>query len=662
MKLIGWIFAFTLVSPAFAQLPVIRLHEIFPSGGQVGSTVEVSIAGADLDDANQLVFSHTNITAQVKTNETTKFAVSIGLDVAPGVCDVRVAGAFGLSNPRSFAVGNLTETNTTAKHQNPTNALEIPLNTTINARAEAGAVAWYKFTAKNGDRITIQCAATELDSRMRPVLTLHSAGLELARSRQDGLISFTATNDAAFLVKVHDLLYRGGTEYIYRLTVSTKPQMEPKFHRQILSVHVPTNATTAPLVAEREPNSKPEDAQKLTAPCEVAGQFSSAGDPDWFTFDAKKGEVFWIEAFSHRLGYPTDPFVLVQRLTKNDKGEIQASDLQELYDTDANIGGTELRTNTRDPAWRLEVKEDGSYRVQVRDLFNHSAKPPPLYRLAIRKEAPDFQLIALPQTPRPLKQESKDIPLVVPFLRRAETMPIKVLALRRDNFGGAITVTAEGLPPGVAAPTATVDAGKNSTALYFTADDNCGSWHGAIRIIGKASVAGAELKREAHPATFIRRIDDRDKELVESRLAAGFALGVTDRESFPVSIAPVENKVWEATAGAKLQIPLKIVRRGEFNEAFKLKVATPSALEALKEFEVPASGTNATLEIDLGALKVSAGTHRFALQTQTKGKYTPPATQTTPKPGQREATITVHSAPIEIKVIDEKKVAAAEKK
>ena len=42
---------------------------------------------------------------------------------------------------------------------------------------------------------------------------------------------------------------------------------------------------------------------------------------DWFTFEAKKGDAYWIEVISQRLGLVTDPFVLVQRVTKNEKGE-----------------------------------------------------------------------------------------------------------------------------------------------------------------------------------------------------------------------------------------------------------------------------------------------------------------------------------------------------
>jgi hypothetical protein len=74
---------------------------------------------------------------------------------------------------------------------------------------------------------------------------------------------------------------------------------------------------TAPVQLEKEPNSQPSLAQKISPPCEVAGQFHPGMEQDWFTFEAKKGDAYWLEVFSHRLGLGTDPFVLVQRVTKN---------------------------------------------------------------------------------------------------------------------------------------------------------------------------------------------------------------------------------------------------------------------------------------------------------------------------------------------------------
>src|SRR5256885_14923087 len=90
-----------------AQLPVARLLTVFPPGGKVGSQFEISLTGVDLDEANQLQFSHTGITAKQKVGENglpeaNKFLVTIAANMAPGVYEARVVGRFGISNPRSF--------------------------------------------------------------------------------------------------------------------------------------------------------------------------------------------------------------------------------------------------------------------------------------------------------------------------------------------------------------------------------------------------------------------------------------------------------------------------------------------------------------------------------------------------------------------------------
>ena len=96
---------------------------------------------------------------------------------------------------------------------------------------------------------------------------------------------------------------------------------------------------TAPIVAEQEPNNLPEAAQTVSVPCEFVGQFQQKLDRDWLTFDAKKGQVFWIEVFCQRLGLPTDPHVRLQRVVKKEDGSEEVSDLKTLDDYGTNIGG-----------------------------------------------------------------------------------------------------------------------------------------------------------------------------------------------------------------------------------------------------------------------------------------------------------------------------------
>ncbi len=667
-----------------AQLPLARLHTVFPPGGRAGSTVEVAVAGVDLDDATRIYFSHAGIKS-APAKDSNKFTVTIGAEAPPGLYEARVVGRYGVSNPRVFVVGDLPETVEPSGNNSAESAAIIASGTTVNGRVSANAVDYFKLTAKQGQRLLIECVAKAIDSRMDTVLSLVDAnGRELERNRRGGVLDFTAPADGGYLLKVHDFTYRGGEEFFYRLTVSTAPRIDfifppagqpgtkSKFmvygrnlpegalakdltidgkplEKAEVEIELPRQSTatpdavfesmdyrlttpdgvsnpaligltTAPVVIEQEPNNQSGAAQKISPPCEVAGQFYPANDADWFVFDAKKSDAYWVEVFSQRLGLPTSPFVLIQRVTKNDKGEEQAADVQEVYESDANVGGTEFSTRTRDPAARFEAKEDGAYRVQVRDLFNRSASSPRhVYRLSLRRETPDFRLVALAQPPPPGK-DKKDVLVWTPTLRRGETWPVKVLALRRDGFNGDIQLSVENVPAGVTAAPAKIESGKNTGLVWLSAAQNAAGWVGPIKVVGRAKAGDAELKREARGGSVVWGVNDPAEAAVQSRITRDLVLAVTS-EPAPLSVAAGEDKVWEAPKGGKLKIPLKVTRRGDFNASLKLKATGLAALDSLKELEVDGKAADATLEIDLAQQKLSPGDHVFFLQTQTPGKY-----------------------------------------
>ena len=91
--------------------------------------------------------------------------------------------------------------------------------------------------------------------------------------------------------------------------------------------------------------------------------------------------------------------------------------------------------------------------------------------------------------------------------------------------------------------------------------------------------------------------------------------------------------------GAKLEIPLKITRRGGFEEPLKLKAFDAPAIEGLKEIDVDGKAPTATASIDLAAVKIPAGNYTIHFRAQTKGKFR-----------DKETPITVFSAPIRISV------------
>ncbi len=694
----GWhsVLLLLVLAPSLpAQLPVTRLGHLFPPGGKAGTSVEVTVIGSDLDEPTRIYFSHSGISSKL-LHDGAKFTVTIASNVAPGVYEARFVGRFGISNPRAFIVGYLPEAIAPSTNSTTASAMELNLNSTIYGRVQPNTVGWFRFSAKKGQRLFIECLAESLDSRMDAMLVLSAeGGHELERARTGGLIDFTPQTDGTYLLKVADFLYRGGDDYFFRLTLTSGPRIDfalpaaglpgtktniALYGRNLpggkpangfasdgkaleqLNVEVvfpgdqrkryldtglimrPSNAgvdgfeyrlktpkgianpillgfATAPVVLEREPNNEPDQAQKIRPPCEINGQFFSAREQDWFTFEAKKGDAYWIEVLSQRLGLPTDPFVLVQRVTKNDKGEEQTSDVLELADSDTNLGDREFNTSSRDPAGRFEAKEDGTYRLVVRDLFQRAERSPRfIYRLSIRPESPDFRLVAQSLAPK-LKADAKNIDIGIPLLRRGETLPVRVMAFRRDGFNGDIMLSIENPPPGLVFDGDVIASGKNSTVILLSATEDAPAFVGPLQLVGQAQIGDKELSRPARAGTMVFPVANYDTQRPESRLAQEFMFAISEQESAPVTIAAAEKKIWEAAANGKLEIPLKIKRDEEFNAALKLKPVGPGEAKELKEFEVAAKATNAMFTLDFAALKLAAGNYVFSLQTQTTGKY-----------------------------------------
>jgi len=684
------------------QLPRATLSSVFPAGGQQGATLDVTVSGGDLDDSNKLTFSHLGITAKQKLDGAgvpvaNQYNVTIAKTVPVGFHDVRVSGGrFGVTNVRSFAVGDLPEI-TSNGGTGLENAAEVKLGTIINGQAPSRNYAYYKVGLKKGQRVIVSCMARELDSNLEPVLILKSSGgLELERSRLGEPVDFTPAADGDYFIGLHDFVYGGGAGHVYRLSVAERPHIdfvippvgEPgkqgKFtlygrnlpggvdsgmalegkplQKQVVTINLPGDAkarislagtspvgpsqagfdgieyrlpsskgssnpvriffSDAPVITEiAAPNEKATDAQKITVPCDYAGLFYPRRDRDWVTFDAKKGDIYWVEVVSERLGAPTNPYFRVERVTKNDKGEEKVSTVKEVTESPVNIGGTVFNTTTVDPTFRFSVSEDGTYRLVTYDMYNRGA-PNSLYRLSIRKEAPDFRLVSMIEGPPAMP--NKALPIPTAFLRRGQVLPVKVMAFKRDGFNEPIEVNLAGLPGHVTASKATIYPGQNSALVLISAKDDATAWSGEVTVSGKATVNGKAITHQARTAdvTTVTYDTQSKKSKVQARLTGGMLITVTDREKVPLRIKAKEEKVWEHSVFGNIKIPINIAFDAGFKSVDKnvVLVGHP-AVAKFKVVKVGKDKTEANIDLNLATYKLGAGNYTLYVRSQVKGKY-----------------------------------------
>ena len=380
-----------------------------------------------------------------------------------------------------------------------------------------------------------------------------------------------------------------------------------------------------PLVHEtNQPNETPDQAQELKVPCEFVGKFFPFGDKDYVQFKAAKGDNYFIEAISERLGRPSNIFMLIEQITKNDKGEEQVKKLHEALENAKNVGGLAFPTASNDPIQKFTAPVDGTYRILIYDLFdNGQSDIRNQYRVSIRKAQPDYTLAAyIKSHPSP---DGKTSPVSVwpGALRKNEILPVNVIAYRRDGFDAPIDLELKGLPPTISYSPKTIPAKAESLTVLLKAAPDAKPWSGDLQITGKAKVGDKTIIRNGHPAAVTyAHYDSRAKAtVVDSRLIRKISLAVNDKESSPVTIEP-QGEVFETSLHGTVKIPFKFTQSDEgFKQTRKVKINGHTLLAKIKEVNVDTKKDEGEMVLNLTQAKFPVGEYPLYLSGLIKGKY-----------------------------------------
>jgi hypothetical protein len=623
---------------ARAELPLARLATVFPPGAQRGTKVEITLTGTDLDGADRLWFSHPGISA-VPFAPTAggaaaglKFTVAVDPSVPPGMYDVRAVGLFGVTNPRTFEVGDGASSAAKAGNSSIEAAAGLPLGASMYAAAEANVDHFYHVSVKGQRRLCVQVATTALDSRMEPITTVSDgSGHELGHGHRAGeAIWIDSPEDGICFIRIHDVLYRGGAEYFCRVRVSGDDARAGAEAGALRWPFPPAAAflDSLPLpikACDPAGSQGPQPAvtnRRIELPCEMSGQFRGPRQRDEYTFDVPAGQAYWIEIVSQRLGQDTSPFLLVQRIDRDEKGAEKFVDVQELYAPGPPAIIPEFPLGMRDPSYRLEAKQAGTYRLLVRDLFARDrGDNPAVYHLSIRHESPDFELVAIPPSPLPEPADSKDVPTWTTLLRRGGTAPIKVIVVRRDGFTGPITLQVDGLPPEVTAGPAMIPEGSSTATIVLQAGDDARNWVGPITITGTGQTPSGELSRVAGSGVVsfsTYKAETKAMTLLRSRLSDQFVIGVSGVELSPIEITPAR-ETFEAPAGGKVALSFNVKSHADFVSPMILNLAGHPL--AVKQLPVDPKADKAGVELDLSQTKLPPGRYTLHFLGQAKLKY-----------------------------------------
>lgn len=543
------------ISTLRAELPNPVLQTVHPAGAQAGTTVNMTVEGTALEGVRQLRLTAPGCVAEKKDGN--QFSVSVDARTPPGIYDLRVVTDHGLTAPRAFMIGNREEKMEGDGNDTFASPTPVELNSVVNGKIEKpGDVDCFRFAAKAGQRVVIECWAERIDSQLRGVIEVFNAqGQRLAVSRGytglDPLVDFRVPVDGDYDVRLFDLSYLGSTAHFYRLDFDTLARPEftlpcvvqrgqttrvKLFGRNLLPYQSSSSTDFDVIDVDVTPPSEIEPVVPLPRrPSHITSDVFAYHHPhghipvaigvtDAPVLENRTGRAtvdqalelpvpcevsaqiagvqdqHWYAINAKRgevfwlegLGERIGSPVDLEVSVLSSNGERELARFSDQWN---NLGGYRFSTAHTDPGGRWVAPADGRYLVLVRNLIGgmeHDQRR--IYRLSVRREEPDFQLAVVSR--RTDQPAAWNVP-------RGGREFVEVLALRSRGLIGPIRVSAEGLPAGFDCPAIWIGTDHDRAPLVITATRDVATFAGAVNVVGRAERPDANITHRAHSGAMV---------------------------------------------------------------------------------------------------------------------------------------------------------------
>jgi hypothetical protein len=488
------VFSVFSVVPCFAAEPTIRNVNV--RGLQVGGSTTLTLDGDEFGTAPRLLLPFP-VKQQRKTGSTNAqatFDVTLAADVVPGYYNLRVATDGGVSAPVVIGVDRLP--------QRPFGPEIAALPVALHAASVGSSAVETKFTGKAGQKVLIEVEAQRLGSKLRPVIHLYNAKrLQIAwtwgKPALDGDARLEATlpADGSYTIAIHDIEYASAGASYFRLKVGQWSFVDQVFPpvvgkgKQSVELLGPSSPVRVDVDAGQVPvtlplpwpkdgtwsgprptvtvsthpeivgQPAPGKAQDVPAGrVGVSGRLLTPFGEDRYRVPVTPGSKVRFQVIAERLGSPLDASLVV----RNEMGAA----LAQVDDSPGSL----------DPVLEYTVPDKvTAVVVGVIDAQGRGGAKA-VYRLTVEPHSAATEL-------RTFHLSTPVQHIAIPIGGRS-VLPIHV---ERRGYLGSITLSANGLPPGVKLEGNTIPAEADGALVTLIRDATAGdaaitTWRGRAEV------------------------------------------------------------------------------------------------------------------------------------------------------------------------------------
>jgi hypothetical protein len=558
-------------------------------GLQIGGSTTLVLNGNDLLPNPVLVASFP-ISAQTVKPDAKRNRIELEVQVAPnatpGIYQIRVATAKGISNPIVIGLDRFLQLPFAAS----VDAMPVALHGTLTGTQ----ILSTKIRGTKGQRLVADVESQRLGAQLKPVLRIKdSRGRQIAwsptlsRIAGDARVEFQVPADDDYTVEMHDMLFRGAAPGYFRLKIGELHfadlafplgvQAGSKTRLIFLSGNIPpetssemdTSSLTFPadLGAIVPPlpgysGSQPQIVvtqhpevvevfdnggvrQVLPAfPVAVSGRIAKDKEEDQFAFPTKPGTKLRIDVLAMSVGSPLDGVLTIS----NESG--------------SQLAINDDRPGNSDPGLEFQVPENTNQLiVGIKDLLGRGGADF-VYRIEISDAAaPQFSVTA----------DSDRLNI------SAEATQAFRVQVNRVNYNGKIKLAFQGLPPNVQVTGDEISEGATVGLMTLTAGP--GSPTGSL-----VKLMAQGVHSDMSTLTRVVRTPETKTSKQFPWFRDEFALAVS--EPAPVRVAwagPVESPMF---LGEKLPLTVSLARADGAKGKVRLRLLTTQVMPRKKVKEM----------------------------------------------------------------------------